>query len=125
MYRKVLLVTAGLALLAFSNLSAAGRSSGGGTSSKVLGGAGAADVLYSGTVVSANAASKSFVVHLFTGSDITLKVSDRTQYLPNGRTWDDVRAGAVIEGKYHFDGTDKWADTVILQAPESPSKTGR
>jgi hypothetical protein len=67
---------------------------------------------YHGTVASVDAAGKSFVVHPMKGADMTIKVNDKTQYFPKGKTWDDVKADAKVHGKYKADGADMWAVTV-------------
>jgi|SRR5579863_2171446 len=74
---------------------------------------------YHGTVASVDAAGKSFVVHPMKGADMTVKVNDKTQYFPKGKTWDDVKVDAKIHGRYKADGADNWAITVDFAAPKS------
>jgi hypothetical protein len=74
----------------------------------------AAATKYNGYVSGADQSAKSFNVSSCpTCQDVlTLKVNDKTRYLPKGNTWDDVKAGAKVSGTYQSDGTDNWALTV-------------
>jgi hypothetical protein len=80
-----------------------------------------------GTVASVDATAKSFAVHPAKGEDVTVKVNDKTKYLPKGKTYDDVKADARVTVSYHNDGTDNWALTVKFAAEpkakaEKPAK---
>jgi hypothetical protein len=67
-----------------------------------------------GTIESADATAKSFVIHTAKGADVTVKVNDKTKYGPKGRGWDDVKAGAKVAVIYHSAGTDNRATTVHI-----------
>ena len=69
-----------------------------------------------GTVAPVDATAKSFVVHPAKGEDVTVKVNDKTKYIPKSKTWDDVKADAKVTVSYHNDGTDNWALTVKFAA---------
>jgi len=71
---------------------------------------------YSGTVASVDATAKSFTVHPKKGEDVTLKVNDKTKYIPTSKTWDDVKADAKVSGTCKKDGADTWAVTVKFAA---------
>jgi hypothetical protein len=84
---------------------------------------------YKGTVSGVDQTAKSFkVASCPTCQDlITIKVNDKTKYLPKGTTWDDVKDGAKVSGTYKNDGTDNWALVVHIwkeKAPKAP-KTGK
>jgi hypothetical protein len=85
----------------------------------------AAGRYYKGKVVSADAAAMSFFVHPATGADVTLKVNDKTKYRPQGKGWDDVKAGAAVSGTYKNDGTDNWATTVRFPAPAAAAPAAK
>lgn len=81
-----------------------------------------------GTVASVDATAKSFVVHPAKGADVTVKVNDKTKYMPKGKTWDDVKADAKVTVSYHNDGTDNWALSVHFwpeKAAPAAKTTGR
>jgi hypothetical protein len=66
-----------------------------------------------GTVASVDQAGKSFVVHPAKGADVTVKVNDKTKYVPAGKcSWDDIKVDAKVTVSYKNDGTDNWAITV-------------
>jgi hypothetical protein len=69
--------------------------------------------------------SKTFVVH-YAQVDVTVKVNDKTKYIPKGKSFDDIKAGARVAVTYRNDGTDNWALTVhfLHQKAEAPAKTG-
>jgi hypothetical protein len=84
---------------------------------------------FKGTVASADATAKSFVVHPAKGDDVTLKVNDKTKY-GKGKTWDDVKADAKVSGTCTKDGADTWAVSVkFWPAPKAKAdaapKTGK
>lgn len=74
-----------------------------------------------GTVASADATAKSFTVHPTTGSDVTVKVNDKTTYWVGKKkgTWDDVKVGASVVVNYHNDGADNWALRVVVKASDA------
>ena len=73
----------------------------------------AAKCTFSGTVASADAANKSFVVHPKKGEDVTVKTNDNTKWTPKGKcSWDDIKEGAKVSGTCKKDGADTWALTV-------------
>ena len=83
-----------------------------------------------GTVASVDPTAKSFAVHPAKGADVTVKVNDKTKYMPKGKTWDDVKADAKVTVAYHNDGTDNWALSVHFwpekaAAPAAAKTTGR
>jgi hypothetical protein len=87
----------------------------------------AAHKSFKGTVASVDSAVSTFTVHPAKGADMTLKVYDKTKYLPKGKTWSDVVQGAEVSGTYHNDGSDNWALTVHFRAApvaDAASKTG-
>ena len=65
-----------------------------------------------GSIASVDSTGKSFVVHPKKGSDVTVKVNDKTHYAPKGKGWDDVKQGDMVTVGYHNDGTDNWATSV-------------
>ena len=71
----------------------------------------AAHCTFKGAVASVDATGKSFVVHPAKGDDVTLKVNDKTTY-GKGKTWDDVKADAMVSGTCKKDGADTWAVSV-------------
>ncbi len=80
-----------------------------------------------GTIASVDATAKSFVVHPKSGSDVTVKVNDKTRYTPKGKSWDDVKQGDAVSVTYHNDGTDNWAVTVhwpTMKASKASKSTG-
>jgi len=90
----------------------------------------AAHCTYKGTVASVDATAKSFVVHPAKGDDVTLKVNDKTKYSPKGKTWDDVKADAMVSGTCKKDGADSWAVSVKFAAAkkakaEPAAKSGK
>lgn len=87
----------------------------------------AAKCSYKGTVASVDATAKSFVVHPAKGDDMTLKVNDKTKYMPKGKTWDDVKVDAKVSGACHKDGADDWAVSVHIWAPKAApaAKSGK
>jgi hypothetical protein len=72
-----------------------------------------------GSVASVDPTAKSFAVHPKKGSDVTVKVNDKTRYTPKGKTWDDVKQGENVSVTYHNDGTDNWAVTVHFWAAKA------
>ncbi|HEY6321043.1 MAG TPA: hypothetical protein VJA16_05765 [Thermoanaerobaculia bacterium] len=91
----------------------------------------AASCTFKGTVASADAANKSFVVHPAKGDDVTVKTNDKTKWIPKGKcSWDDIKEGAKVSGTCKKDGADTWALTVhCWPAPkakaEPAAKTGK
>jgi hypothetical protein len=89
----------------------------------------AAHCTFKGSVASVDATAKSFVVHPAKGDDVTLKVNDKTKY-GKGKTWDDVKADAMVSGTCKKDGADTWAVSVKFAAAkkakaEPAAKSGK
>jgi hypothetical protein len=69
-----------------------------------------------------------FKIHPAKGTDVTVKINDKTKITPKGKTADDIKANARVTVTYRNDSTDNWAVTVHF-FPEkkaiAPKTTGR
>jgi hypothetical protein len=79
-----------------------------------------------GTVASVDQTGKSFVVHPAKGDDVTVKVNDKTKYIPKGKcSWDDIKVDLKVTVTYKNDGTDNWAVTVRCWPPKKAAPAAK
>jgi len=65
-----------------------------------------------GRVASVDPTAKIFVVHPAEGSDVTVKVNDKTRYDPKGKGWNDVQVDARVTVRCHRSEPEDLAVTV-------------